>query len=210
MPRTAQTLAVLALATAAMAQTGWQPPRLVSASIGGSPWNVTSGGIAACDVSLDENGGVVDVRLVQDVPPYGEQLRDAVGSWRFEAARDGDRRVPVHVLVLGFFRPPELSIPAPDILKYQTIQAPPELPWPTFAGVPPYPANVVGSGAVVVESDVADDGSVTATRVLNPGSAFDSAARDAAGRWTYRPAVHNGRNVPSRVFLLFTFTGITP
>jgi outer membrane biosynthesis protein TonB len=209
--RSIQTLAVLALATAATAQSGWQPPRLVAASIGSTPWNVASaGGIAACEVSLDANGQVAGVTLVQDVQPYGAQLREAVQSWSFEAAREGDRSVPARVLVLGLFRPPTLSISAPETLRYKTTNAPPELPWPTFVAIPPYPANVVGSGAVILQSEVAEDGSVGATRVLNAGSPFDAAAHDAAAHWTYRPATRNGRNVASRVFLLFTFTGVTP
>jgi hypothetical protein len=210
MRRSLLTLAVLVLAAVATAQPGWQPPRLMSADIGAAPWNVHSGGIAACQVSLDENGQVRGVEVVQDVAPYGAQLADAVRSWRFEAARQGDMRVPSRVLVLGFFRPPTLNIPAPETPKYRTTDAPPELPWPTYVTAPPYPPNAVGSGAVILESDVADDGTVAATRVLNPGGAFDSAARDAAAQWTYRPASRDGRDVASRVFLLFTFTGITP
>jgi TonB family protein len=210
MRRSVFAFTLVGLAVAAMAQPGWTPPRLLAGGIGAAPWNVMSGGIAACDVSLDENGQVGAVEIVQDVPPYGAQLSDAVRGWSFEAAREGGRRVPVHVLVLGFFRPPTLSIQAPEKPRYKTTEAPVEIPWPTFVAVPPYPANVVGSGVVVMESDVSDDGKVTATRVLNPGSAFDSAARDAATQWTYRPAGRGGRNAPSRVFLLFTFTGVTP
>jgi hypothetical protein len=210
MRRSVLVLTLVALAGAAMAQSGWTPPRLLAGGIGAAPWNVMSGGIAACDVSLDENGRVRSVEVVQDVPPYGARLSDAVRGWGFEAAREGDRRVPARVLVLGFFRPPTLSIQAPENPRYKTTEAPTELAWPTFVAVPPYPANVVGSGVVVMESDVSDDGKVTATRVLNPGSAFDSAARDAAGQWTYRPASRGGRNVESRAFLLFTFTGVTP
>jgi hypothetical protein len=81
------TVVLAGLAATAMAQ-ATTPPRLVSAHLGPAPWNVQSGGIAACEVTLDENGAVVGADLVQDVPPYGAQLNDAVRSWRFEPARD--------------------------------------------------------------------------------------------------------------------------
>jgi TonB family protein len=210
MRRSLLALAAVGLAAAAVAQSRWQPPRLVSARVDPNPAYAQSGGIAACEASLDFNGGVTAVDVVQDVPPYGAQLCDAVRSWGFEAAREGDQRVPARVVVIGFFRPPTLSIQAPTNPRYKSTEAPSELPWPTFVAVPPYPANVVGSGAVILESDVAADGTVTGTRVLNPGGAFDSAARDAAGQWTYRPAERNGQPAASRVFLLFTFTGVTP
>jgi hypothetical protein len=210
MRRSVFAFTLVGLAVAAMAQPGWTPPRLLRGGIGAAPWNVESGGIAACEVSLDENGRVSAVDVVQDVAPYGAQLSDAVRSWEFEAAREGDRRVPARVLVLGFFRPPALSIQTPEKPRYKTTEAPPELPWPTFVAVPPYPANVVGSGVVVMEADVSDQGAVTSARVVGPASPFDSAARDAAGLWTYRPAARAGREVASRVYLLFSFIGVTP
>jgi hypothetical protein len=113
---------LVGVAASAVAQ-ATQPPRLVGAELGPAPWNVQSGGIAACDVTLDENGTVVGTDLVQDVPPYGAQLNDAVRSWRFEPARESGRRVGARVLVLGLFRPPTLSIPTPENPLSKTIRA---------------------------------------------------------------------------------------
>ncbi len=203
------TMLLAGVAAAAMAQ-ATQPPHLVSAPLGSAPWNVQSGGIAACEVTLDENGAVVAADLVQDVAPYGAQLNDAVRSWQFEPAREGDRRVGARVLVLGLFRPPTLSIPTPENPLYKRTQAPEGIPWPTFVAVPPYPANVVGSGKVVVEADVSDQGQVTSARALGPATAFDSAALDAARQWTFRPAARSGRSIASRAFVVFSFVGVTP
>jgi protein TonB len=203
------TVVLAGLAATAMAQ-ATTPPRLVSAQLGPAPWNVQSGGIAACEVTLDENGAVVGADLVQDVPPYGAQLNDAVRSWRFEPAREGDRRVGARVLVLGLFRPPTLSIPTPENPLYKTTQAPEEIPWPTYVAVPPYPANVVGSGKVIVETDVSDQGKVASARALGEASVFDSAALDAARQWTFRPASRSGRPIASRAYLVFSFVGVTP
>lgn len=208
--RTGLLAVVLAgLATAAPAQ-GVQPPRLASARLGPAPWNVMSGGIAACDLTLDENGAVVGAALVQDVPPYGAELNDAVRSWRFEPAREGDRRVGARVLVLGLFRPGPGTPPTPSDPLYKKTQAPEEIPWPTYVALPPYPANVVGSGKVIVEADVSDEGKVTSARAFSSASAFDSAALDAARQWTFRPAARSRRPVASRVFLVFSFVGATP
>lgn len=203
------TVVVAGLAAAAMAQ-ATQPPRLVSAQLGPAPWNVESGGIAACEVTLDENGAVVAADAVQDVPPYGAQLKAAVRSWRFEPAREGDRRVGARVLVLGFFRPPTLSIQTPQTPRYKATQAPADIPWPTYVAVPPYPANVVGSGKVIVEADVSDQGQVVAVRALGAATAFDSAALDAVRQWTFRPAARSGRPIASRAFLVVSFVGVTP
>jgi len=202
------TVVLVGLATTAMAQ-ATQPPRLVSAQLDPAPWNVRAGGIAACEVTLDERGAVVSAELVQDVPPFGAQLKDAVRSWRFEPAHEGDRRVGARVLVLGFFRPPA-TFATPESPLYKTTHAPEEIPWPAYVAVPPFPANVVGSGKVVVEADVSEDGKVTSAHAHGAATAFDSAALDAARQWTFRPAARSGRPVASRAFLVFSFIGDTP
>jgi TonB family protein len=161
-------------------------------------------------VTLDARGAVVGADLVQDVPPYGTQLLEAVKSWGFDPAREDGRPVGARVLVLGLFRPPTLSVPAPESPRYKSTTAPEEIPWPTSVALPPYPANVVGSGKVIVEADVADQGRVASARVLGSASAFDSAALGAARRWVFRPAARAGRPVASRAFLIFSFVGVTP
>jgi TonB family protein len=200
----------LTLVAPSAAQTAASPPRLTRAQVAAAPWYAQAGGIAACDVTLDERGRVAGVDLVQDVPPYGAQLREAVRSWSFEPARENGRAVGARVLVLGFFRPPTLSIQTPENPRYKNTTAPEEIPWPTSVAVPPYPANVVGSGKVVVVADVSDQGAVASAEVFAPGAAFDSAALDAARQWVFRPASRAGRPVASRAFLVFSFVGVTP
>src|SRR5262245_53142048 len=98
-------LAIVAwtLAAPAWAQGAAQPARLVQAQLSPAPWNVVSGGIAACEAVLDDKGAVVSADVVQDVAPYAAQLRqDILSTWKFEPARDKDRPVGAHVLVLGF------------------------------------------------------------------------------------------------------------
>jgi TonB family protein len=195
---------VLAAATAA-AQGAWVPPRLATAQVGTAPWNAVSGGIAAYEVSLDETGAVVGASIVQDLPPFGAQLGEAVRSWRFEPARDGGRAVASRVLALGLFRPPALQFPAPSSPRYRDAVAPDEIPWPTSVVVPPYPPNAIGNGKVILEAAISNRGAVTDVRILSAPTAFDGAATDTARRWTYRPAARAGEAVASRVVLVFSF-----
>jgi TonB family protein len=199
-----------AAAGAAVAQGVRSPPRLVASELDPAPWNVNSGGIAACDVRLDERGAVTSSELVQDVAPYGAMLSEAVRSWRFEPAREDGRGVASRVLVLGFFRPPTLSFPAPESPRYKSTVAPEELPWPTAVAVPPYPPNALGSAKVVLEADISEAGAVTHARLRTGPTPFDSAATDALRKWTFRPAKRGGRPVAARAFLVFSFIGVTP
>jgi TonB family protein len=200
----------LALSISSTAQGPWQPPRVVKAELGAEPWNAISGGVAACEVALNEKGAVVGVEVVQDVAPFGTLLRDAVRSWQFEAAVADGVRTGAHVLVLGFFRPSGMTLTTPESPRYKTTSAPADIPWPTLVAVPPYPPNLVGSGKVLIEADISGEGAVASARVVAPGSAFDSAALDTARQWKFRPATKGGRGVPSRAFLVFSFVGMTP
>jgi len=185
------------------------PPRLLSAPVPASPLGAQSGGIAALDVTVNASGAVTAAETVQDFAPFGDLIREAVRGWHFEPAREQGRTVPRHVLVLGFFRPPELAVIAPSQPRYKDTTAPPELPWPTAITVPPYPPNALGSGKVVLEVDVSEEGKVTNARVLNPGSPFDGAATGAARGWTFRPASLGGRAAAARAFFIFSFVGTT-
>ena len=202
--------ALVLLAANAAAQGNWTPPRLVSAQMDPAPWNVQSGGIAACDAQLDAQGGVTSSDVVQDVPPYGAPLCDAARAWRFDPARVGGQAVPSRALVLGFFRPPATAFAAPDAPRYKTTTAPAEIPWPTSVAVPPYPPNALGSGMVVLEADVSDHGLVTHTRVLSSPGAFDLAASESLAKWAFRPARYKGREVAARAFFVMSFVGTTP
>jgi TonB family protein len=191
------------------AQGSTSPPHLVAAELDPAPWNVMSGGIAAFDVKVDEKGSVTAADVVQDVAPYSAMLGASLGSWRFEPAREGGRAVPSRVLVLGFFRPPAIHFAAPENPRYKGASAPPELPWPTSVVVPPYPPNVLGSGRVIIEADVSSRGLVTATRVLSPPGAFDSAATQSLQQWKFRPAKRGNHDVGSRAFIVLSFLGTT-
>ncbi len=195
----------VAIAGVAATQGPVTPPRLLTAEMGLAPWGVRSGGIAAYDVQVDDKGAVASAEMVQDVAPYGDQLRESLWSWRFEPALEGGRPVASRVLVLGLFRPPMLSFPAPENPRYKSTRAPAEFPWPTSVAVPPYPPNALGNGLVVVEVDVSEAGKVTATRVVSSPTAFDAAATDAVREWSFRPARRGRRDVAARVFMVFSF-----
>ena len=194
----------------ASAQNASTPPHVLRATAPASPLNVQSGGLAAFAVTVDEKGSVTAVDTVQDVAPYGDALREALRGWSFEPAREQGRAVRSRLLVVAFLRPPELAVLAPEKPRYLEATAPAELPWPTSVIVPPYPPNALGSGKVILEADVTEEGKVTSPRVLNPGSPFDGAATGAAQEWAFRPATRDGRPAAARIYFLFSFVGTTP
>ena len=75
---------------------------------------------------------------------------------------------------------------------------------------PKYPADAVAArttGEVVVIVDVAADGSVSDARVENsePAGVFDQVTLDAVKKWTFQPALEDGKPVAGRVRVPVTF-----
>ena len=204
--RTSLYLLAVALLAAPSVRGEDGPPRLMSAELGPTPWNVISGGIAAFDVSVDDKGDVTGADMVQDVAPYGAMLKEALPSWRFEAAASEGKPVASRVLVLGLFRPPALNFPTPEAPKYKQTTAPDEIPWPTSVVAPPYPANVVaGAGRVVMAVDISDHGVVNTIRVIGGSSPFERVAAAALRQWKFRPVTRGNRTVASRAFIVISF-----
>ena len=204
------TAALAIAATLVFAQGDFTPARLQSGGMGSVPYGTQSGGIAAFRLAVDARGSVTEVQPVLEFAPYGQAMRQALPAWRFEPAREGGAAVPGPLLVLGLFRPPALSFAAPEVPRFKETKAPDDVPWPTDVTVQSYPAGATGSGVVVLEVEVAQDGSVSGTRVVSDASAFDGAASSAAKVWKFRPAMRKNRLAASRLYVILSFVGDAP
>jgi TonB family protein len=185
----------------------FEPARLESGPVEEIPFRTAAAGIVLAEVSLNERGGVTDVRILQDVEPFTEVIQKSVERWRFAPAREKGRKVSTHVLVAGLFRPAMLMFPAPDIEEGPDPDPDPsnDVPMPTSVAVPPYPPNALGSAYVLVEVKLSKEGTHEDARVISPKTGFDSAALDAARGWSFRPALRENEPVPANAYLLFLF-----
>jgi len=199
------------LPAAALATAGaYEPARLTRGSVDRIPFNVAAAGLVVLDVTIDDRGSVSSIGVVKDVDPFGSILKEAVGGWEFEAAREDGRAAESHIVVAGLFRPAMLLFPAPSGLRPPDTEPPQSMPYPASVAVPPYPPTAIGDDAVLVEMEVNDAGTVEQARVVGgKTSAFNSPALDAARAWVFRPARKGGRAVPSRVYVVFSFRAPT-
>jgi TonB family protein len=93
--------------------------------------------------------------------------------------------------------------PSPDAVQ---APSPPMLLAPVVADHPPEARAAGLEGSVVVKVDVDVEGQVTEAVVVRAaGNGFDEAARAAALRARFRPALRGGRAVPSRIALRIDF-----
>jgi outer membrane biosynthesis protein TonB len=190
----------------AVAGQDFEPPRLRAGALPDRPpVQALGGGEVLLEVAVGRDGVVGDVKTLRDTPPFTELLREAVSSWRFEAAREDGRATSSFVLVGGVFRPPVLAGPAPGTPPREVGGPCSEVPLPLEMVVPSYPPTALGDGLVRVDVTVGTDGKVAEARPGEGNAPFATAALDAAGRWLFRPACRQDRPVSVTAYLVFGF-----
>jgi TonB family protein len=164
-----------------------------------------SGGEVLLKVGLSPVGQVRSIESLRQAYPFTEALEAAVQQWRFGPAEPGEGPRERQVLVVGVFRPPSLYDLTPPVPLVPLQAVPATIPVPVRWERPLYPPRAIGDGVVVLEVHVAVDGKVEDVTILSPSPAFDGPARDAARRWWFRPAVWEGKAIPSVAYLVFGF-----
>ncbi|HUB58894.1 MAG TPA: energy transducer TonB [Candidatus Micrarchaeia archaeon] len=68
-----------------------------------------------------------------------------------------------------------------------------------------YPLNTVVSGTVVLELSLDDAGKITDIHVVKGIASLTQAAEQSARQWSFQAARLDGRPVPSKIVLAFSF-----
>ncbi len=183
----------------------YHPARLTSGSVKPIPYQTRAAGLVLFELVVNPQGRVTETRVIQDIAPFTQVVKQSVKAWQFDPARVNRQRAESRVLVAGLFRPALLLFPKPEVLKSPDVEPSYEVPFPTTFTVPPYPPNAIGSAVVLVELEVGEDGAVDTAEVRGPPSGFDDAALQAIGKWRFRPARREGRPVPARAYFIIAF-----
>jgi TonB family protein len=194
-----------------------QPAQLLSGAVPELPVVMLSGGQVFLELVVDLDGRVAGIKVLRASPPLTMLVTTVVGSWRFEPSRRTIESVTEsvrfavatprisRVFVGAVFRSPTTSAPTLGREPAEGDPADPETPVPTAIATPPYPLSAFAGGVVLTEVRVETDGRVSDVCVLESTPPFDTAAMEAARRFRFRPAVVDGRAVPSFAYLLFGF-----
>lgn len=183
----------------------YEPPALQNGTVQPVEILTAAAGMVLAELTVSDRGAVTGTRLIQDVPPFGDLTKKSTASWRFTPARADRVATESRVLVIGLYRPPAMLFPAPAAPRPPAPDDDDSIPFPTNLVVPPYPPNHMGSENVLVQADVDETGAVTSATALTPETGFDDAAVSTAREWTFRPAMKDGRPVPSRVYFIIAF-----
>ena len=163
-----------------------------------------NGGLVGLELRIAPSGIVQEAIVIDDSPPFTEEIRKVVRLWKFEPAIVEETPAPARVAVLGLFRAPTLLGGAPPPPK--RISGPSEeIPYPTSTTTPAYPPQALDSGVVMLEVEVDEKGAVADVEILNQTEGFDAVAVEAARKFRFQPAKLDGRPVRSFAVVVFGF-----
>jgi hypothetical protein len=198
----------------ALTQSEFKPAKAISAADVQFPLQTTADGIVVFAVSLNVQGEVKKVTVLQDVPPFTEAAAQSLRGWKFAAASQNGNAQDSEMLVAFVFRhavgltppppfapifpteefgsQPRSSFIAPGILSVQYAK---------------YPASTIAAGAEVVQVSLDANGSTDDIKVLRDmEGGFRSLALSAASGWEFQAPLQDGKPVPSRVAIAFVFS----
>ena len=178
--------------------------RLQSASAPVAPINAVAGGLVLVELSVDGQGRVAGVKTLRTTPPYEDAVVTATRQWLFQTAALPADRKDWPVLVAALFRPTTFP-DAPMAEATDDARPSTQVPFPTATPVPPYPADALGDGQVVLELSVDAQGRVGSVRIVTGTSPFAETAATTARQWAFRPARSRSGPTPSVAYIAFAF-----
>jgi TonB family protein len=187
-----------------MTQPGVTTPRYASGNPPDLPPLAQNGGLVGLELRIAPSGIVQEAIVIDDSPPFTEEMRKVVRLWNFEPSIVEGTPAPDRVAVLGLFRAPTLLGGAPP--PPRRISGPSEeIPYALSTPTPAYPPQALESGVVMLEVEVDEKGAVAGIEILNQTEGFDAVAVEAARRFRFQPAKRGGRPVRSFAVVVFGF-----
>ena len=190
---------------------GW--PHVSHVVAPSAPFNVVIGNTVFALATVNGDGEVSNVRVVQGVTPFAEETVHAVSQWQFTPVGRTGKSARTEVSVLVMFRPhafgnfgvggPTLGFATPPIPSGDH----PVLPVLLFD--PGWPiVSALRDGVVMFEVEIAKDGSMHEVRVLRDIPPTTDFARKTLEQWKFAPAVTGGQPVDSKIVVAISF--VTP
>jgi len=202
----------VALSAAPQTDSRYESVSLVTAGDVAYPPEARSPGMVTLDITVDSSGAVQSVEAVRDVPPLTKAAEDAVRQWKFRPAAKGDHAISGVIrvnVVFNPFNPSDVSIPNKPLPPPENASAgvtgvfqPADVKSADYAV---YPPNTVASGAVILNVQLSEDGTVQDVNALRGVGPLASASTKAVRDWQFTPASYESKPIASREIVAFVF-----
>jgi TonB family protein len=188
-----------------------KPPRIIKEVAPVYPLKARQGqveGIVILEAKADEQGTVVDARILRSIPLLDQAAIDAVKQWKYEPLIiNGKARQVIFTVTVRFMLKEGDQAKTIEKFAAGAVKAAGEIQPPKLikevAPVYPEVARVAGVQGVVILSVKADEtGKIVDAMILRSIPLLDQAAIDAVKQWVYEPTIIDGKAVP----IVFTVT----
>jgi TonB family protein len=188
-----------------------KPPKLVKQVNPVYPEKARQGhveGVVILEAKVDEQGNVIDARVLRSIPVLDQAAIDAVKQWKYEPlVIAGKAHKVIFTVTVRFMLKEGDKDKTLDKFAQGAVKAEGDIKPPRLIKevAPVYPevarlAEVQGVVILSVKTDV--EGKVADVMILRSIPLLDQAAIDSVRQWVYEPFVKDGKAVP----VVFTVT----
>jgi TonB family protein len=193
---------------------GFSAPTPLSLVASRYPSQALFGGEVALDALIDNQGRVVEIKVVRGAAPFLDKAVSAVRTWSFFSARLDGRAVAARIGITFQFAQSYEPPRAPLVHKYdEPLAGSAERgAQPIVTVEPEYPVGSEGDGSVIVYAHVGPQGQVISLQTLNDSEPLTSSAVTAVHQWDFVPGKRPGAATDSTaiVVMVFRHLGMTP
>jgi len=185
------------------------PARLQSAVSPKPPLNAIAGTCVLADVTVDLQGHVAGISILQGMEPFTDSASRAMKQWRFKPASLNGQGVASRVGVLTVFRPAAIGntgVGGPSLgYKQPELSQNDRPPLPLAITDPGYPVNSTMMGVVIFELTLDKSGHPSKVRTVLDIPSLTDVARDAIRSWKFTPAMELGQPVDGTLIVAISF-----
>ena len=165
-------------------------------------------GMVILEAKTDEQGNVIEARVLRSIPILDQAAIDAVKQWKYEPlVVDGKARKVIFTVTVRFMlkkgdKAKTLEKFAQGAIRAENNIKPPKLAKEVAPVYPEVARVAVIEGVVILGVKTDEEGKVKDVIVLRSIPLLDQAAIDAVRQWVYEPMIIDGKAVP----VVFTVT----
>ncbi|HWF38498.1 MAG TPA: TonB family protein [Candidatus Acidoferrales bacterium] len=188
-------------------QQGYVPPSPLSVVGVPYPPQALFGGNVLLDASVDADGKLSDVRVVNGDEPFLAVALDAVRTWSFSPAQMDGRVAAGRIGIV--FQFPQSYVPA-IVARDRTYVEPladaaGRGALPVYTIEPTYPINSIAEGSVILYGLVDPQGQLTSTTVIRNIDSLTVPTEQAVAQWKWAPGKDAGAKTVSPVIVVVTY-----
>jgi TonB family protein len=168
------------------------------------PSEALSGGEVVLDALVDQNGRLVDIKVVRGGAPFLAKVLSAVQTWSFLPVRANGEIVKTRIGIAFQFAQPALSAASRPTHTYNEPLASAEdrSAVPIVTTEPQSQAKSDEEGSVILSAEIDAQGQLSTLQVLRDAGSLGPTIESAVRKWQFAPGRLAGANCNSTIIVV--------